>query len=72
MKRPAPYMLITKYLIRSYVAARHPEEAHLLTDFVSTALADLYAKAPDRLGLNRLLTTCTTCWPSPCAGFFPT
>lgn len=44
-------------MIRSYIAARHPEEADRLTDFVSTIMDGLSAKARSGHGLNRLLAT---------------
>jgi len=42
-------------MIRGYIAARHPEEAERLTDFVGTTMAGLSAKARDGLDLDRLL-----------------
>ena len=44
-------------VIRDFVAARHPEEAERLTDFVSTTLSGLSAKARNGHGLDRLLAT---------------
>jgi catechol 2,3-dioxygenase-like lactoylglutathione lyase family enzyme len=44
-------------VIREYIAARHPEEAERLTDFVCTTMAGLSAKARNGHGLDRLLTT---------------
>lgn len=44
-------------MIRSYIAARHPEEAERLADFVTTTMAGLSARARDGLGLDRLLAT---------------
>jgi TetR/AcrR family transcriptional repressor for divergent bdcA len=43
--------------IHSYVAARHPEEAEQVTDFVSTTMSGLSAKARDGYGQDRLLGT---------------
>lgn len=43
--------------IRRYIAARHPEEAERLTDFVSTTMSGLSAKARNGHGLERLLAT---------------
>lgn len=43
--------------IRRYIAARHPEEAGRLTDFVSTTMAGLSAKARNGHDLDRLLAT---------------
>lgn len=42
-------------MIRAYIAARHPEEAERLTDFVGTTMVGLSAKARRGLGLDRLL-----------------
>ncbi|MBO1075450.1 TetR/AcrR family transcriptional regulator [Roseomonas marmotae] len=44
-------------MIRRYIAARHPEEAERLTDFVSTTMTGLSAKARGGHDLNRLLAT---------------
>lgn len=44
-------------MVRRYIAARHPEEAERLTDFVSTTMAGLSAKARGGHGLDRLLAT---------------
>lgn len=44
-------------MIRSYIAARHPDEAGRLTDFISTTMVGLSAKARSGHGLNRLLAT---------------
>lgn len=43
--------------IRSYVAARHPEAAARVTDFVSTTMAGLSAKARDGHKQDQLLAT---------------
>lgn len=43
--------------IRRYIAARHPKEAERLTDFVSTTMSGLSAKARNGHGPNRLLAT---------------
>lgn len=43
--------------IRRYIAARHPEEAERLTDFISTTMVGLSAKARNGHGLDRLLAT---------------
>ena len=43
--------------VRRYIAARHPEKAACLTDFVSTTMAGLSAKARNGHGLDRLLAT---------------
>ncbi len=44
-------------MIRRYIAVRHPKEAHHLTDFVSTTMAGLSAKARNGHDLDQLLTT---------------
>lgn len=44
-------------MIRRYIAARYPEEAGRLTDFVSTVMAGLSAKARNGHGLDRLLAS---------------
>ncbi len=44
-------------MIRQYVAARHPEEADSVTDFVSTTMFGLSAKARNGHDVDRLLTT---------------
>jgi TetR/AcrR family transcriptional regulator, repressor for divergent bdcA len=44
-------------VVRRYIAARHPEEAERLTDFVSTTMAGLSAKSRNGYGLDRLLAT---------------
>jgi TetR/AcrR family transcriptional repressor for divergent bdcA len=44
-------------MIRAYIAARYPEEAERLTDFVGTTMAGLSAKARNGHGLDRLLST---------------
>ena len=43
--------------IRDYIAARHPAEAEQVTDFVSTTMSGLSAKARNGHGLDRLLAT---------------
>lgn len=44
-------------MIRRYIAARYPEEAERLTDFVSTVMAGLSARARNGHGLDRLLAS---------------
>ena len=44
-------------MIRHYIAARHPEEAERLTDFVSTTMLGLSAKARNGNDLDQLLAT---------------
>lgn len=44
-------------VIHDYIAARHPADAERLTDFVSTAMTGLSAKARSGLGIERLLAT---------------
>ncbi|MFC7379787.1 TetR/AcrR family transcriptional regulator [Brevundimonas sp. GCM10030266] len=43
--------------IRAYIAARHPDEADRLTDFVSTTMSGLSAKARNGNSLDQLLST---------------
>lgn len=43
--------------IHAFIAARHPDEAGTLTDFVSTTLDGLSAKARSGHGADRLLAT---------------
>jgi TetR/AcrR family transcriptional repressor for divergent bdcA len=42
-------------VIRDYVAARHPDKAQSVTDFVATTMTGLSAKARSGLDLDRLL-----------------
>ncbi|PXA96089.1 TetR family transcriptional regulator [Nostoc sp. 3335mG] len=44
-------------VIRTYVAARHPEDADRLTDFVTTTMTGLSARARSGHGLDQLLAT---------------
>jgi TetR/AcrR family transcriptional repressor for divergent bdcA len=44
-------------VIREYVAARHPDEAERVTDFVTTTMTGLSAKARSGHGLDKLLAT---------------
>ncbi len=44
-------------VIRDYIAARYPEEAGPVTDFVSTVMSGLSAKARNGHGLDQLLAT---------------
>lgn len=43
--------------IHDYIAARHPEAASRVADFVSTVMSGLSAKARNGYGLDRLLAT---------------
>jgi len=43
--------------IRRYIAARHPGEAERLTDFVSTVMAGMSAKAREGYSADQLLAT---------------
>lgn len=43
--------------IRAFIAARHPDAAERLTDFVSTTMSGLSAKARNGQSLERLLAT---------------
>ncbi|AMJ61966.1 TetR/AcrR family transcriptional regulator [Bosea sp. PAMC 26642] len=51
------FNLAAEGVIRDYIAARYPEEAHRLTDFVSTTMSGLSAKARNGHGLDQLLAT---------------
>lgn len=44
-------------VIRRYIAARHPEEAGRLTDFVSTTMSGMSARARNGQDVDRLLAT---------------
>ena len=51
------YNLAAERVIHDYVAARYPEEAARLTDFVGTTMSGLSAKARNGHGLDQLLAT---------------
>jgi len=51
------YNLAAEGVIRAFIASRHPEEAERLTDFVSTTMSGLSAKARNGHGLDKLLAT---------------
>ena len=51
------FNLAAESVIRDYIAARHPEEAERVTDFVSTTMSGLSAKARNGHGLDQLLAT---------------
>jgi TetR/AcrR family transcriptional repressor for divergent bdcA len=51
------YNLAAERIIREYVAARYPDDADRLTDFVSTTMSGLSAKARNGHGLDQLLAT---------------
>ena len=51
------YNLAAECVIRDYIAERHPEKAASLTDFVSTTMSGLSAKARNGHGLDQLLAT---------------
>jgi TetR/AcrR family transcriptional repressor for divergent bdcA len=51
------FNLAAEGVIRDYVAARNPDDAERLTDFVSTTMSGLSAKARNGHGLNQLLAT---------------
>ena len=51
------YSLAAESVIRSYIAARHPEDAERVTDFVSTTMSGLSAKARNGHKLDQLLAT---------------
>ncbi|MHB8286837.1 MAG: TetR/AcrR family transcriptional regulator [Caulobacteraceae bacterium] len=44
-------------MVRNYIAARRPDEAERLTDFVSTIMVGLSAKSRSGCSLDRLLAT---------------
>jgi TetR/AcrR family transcriptional repressor for divergent bdcA len=49
--------LAAEAVIREYIAARHPEDAARVTDFVSTTMSGLSAKARNGHSLDQLLAT---------------
>lgn len=51
------FNLAAEGVIRHYIAARHPEDAQRLTDFVSTTMSGLSAKARNGHNLDQLLAT---------------
>jgi TetR/AcrR family transcriptional repressor for divergent bdcA len=51
------YNLAAEGVIRDYIAARHPDEAERLTDFVSTTMSGLSAKARTGHSVDQLLAT---------------
>jgi TetR/AcrR family transcriptional repressor for divergent bdcA len=51
------FNLAGEELIRDYVAARYPEAAARVTDFVSTTMSGLSVKARNGHGLDQLLAT---------------
>ncbi|HEV7433540.1 MAG TPA: TetR/AcrR family transcriptional regulator [Pseudorhizobium sp.] len=51
------YNLAAEEVIRQYIAARYPQEAERVTDFVSTTMSGLSAKARNGHDLDRLLAT---------------
>jgi TetR/AcrR family transcriptional repressor for divergent bdcA len=51
------FNLAAERLIHDYIAARHPQEAQRLTDFVSTTMSGLSAKARNGHGVDQLLAT---------------
>lgn len=51
------FNLAAESVIHDYVAVRHPEESQRLTDFVSTTMSGLSAKARNGHDLERLLAT---------------
>jgi TetR/AcrR family transcriptional regulator, repressor for divergent bdcA len=51
------YNVAAEAVIRDYVAARHPEEAERVADFVATTMFGLSAKARGGHGLDKLLAT---------------
>jgi TetR/AcrR family transcriptional repressor for divergent bdcA len=51
------FHLTAEDVIYEYIAARHPEDARRLTDFVSTTMSGLSAKARHGHGVDQLLAT---------------
>ncbi len=51
------FNLAAEAVIREYIAARHPEDAERVTDFVGTTMYGLSAKARSGHGLDQLLAT---------------
>ena len=51
------FNLAAEAAIRSYIAARYPEDADRITDFVSTTMSGLSAKARNGHSADRLLAT---------------
>lgn len=51
------FNLAAEDMIRDYVAARHPEDAERVTDFVSTTMSGLSAKARQGHSVEQLLAT---------------
>jgi TetR/AcrR family transcriptional repressor for divergent bdcA len=51
------FNLAAEDVIRGYIAARHPEDAVRVTDFVSTTMSGLSAKARNGHSLSQLLAT---------------
>jgi TetR/AcrR family transcriptional repressor for divergent bdcA len=51
------FYLAAERAIRDYVAARYPEEAEQVADFVSTTMSGLSAKARNGHSLDQLLAT---------------
>lgn len=51
------FNLAAEDAIQRYIAARHPEEAERLMNFVSTTMSGLSAKARNGHGLDQLLAT---------------
>lgn len=51
------FNLAAEAFIRDYIAARHPADAGRVTDYVSTIMSGLSAKARNGHGLDQLLAT---------------
>jgi len=51
------FNLAAEDMIRAYIAERHPDDAARITDFVSTTMTGLSAKARNGHGLDQLLAT---------------
>jgi TetR/AcrR family transcriptional repressor for divergent bdcA len=58
------FNLAAEGVIRDYIAARHPDEGQRLTDFVSTIMSGLSAKARNGHDLDQLLATARLAGPA--------
>lgn len=56
-KAACAFQTAAEEMIRLYIAERHPDEAERVTDFVSTTMAGLSAKARSGYSLDRLRAT---------------
>ena len=63
-KAALSFNLAAEAVIREYIAARHPEDAERVADFVSTTMSGLSAKARSGHGLDQLLATARLAGPA--------